>query len=194
MATIKPPVARSTASESPDGLLIIIPAKKNWFLMLFLGFWLMGWLFGEVAVLHQVIRGQSSHWATANQNGPIGLNVFLFGWLGLWTVGGGLAIITWLWNLVGVEKILIGPLTLMMKREVLGIGPTREYELASVNNLRINMGLSNSRFQMSPLQLLNGGTIAFDYGAKTFHFGVGLDEAEAGQILARIRSRYWFGQ
>jgi hypothetical protein len=192
MATIKLPSGRATTTESPDGLLITIPSKKNWFLILFLGFWLMGWLFGEVAALHQVIRGHSSHWATAKENGPIGLNVFLIGWLGAWTVGGGVAIITWLWNLVGIEKVLVGPSTLMTQREVLGVGPRKEFELPSVSNLRVNMGFSNINFRMSPMPSVNGGMIAFDYGAKTFHFGMGLDEAEAAQIIARMRSRYPF--
>jgi hypothetical protein len=183
---------RATTTESPDGLLITIPSKKNWFLILFLGFWLMGWLFGEVAAIHQVIRGHSSHWATAKENGPIGLNVFLIGWLGAWTVGGGVAIITWLWNLVGVEKVLLGPSTLMTQREVLGVGPRREFELPSVSKLRVNMGFSNISFRISPMPSVNGGMIAFDYGSKTFHFGMGLHEAEAAQIIARMRSRYPF--
>jgi hypothetical protein len=192
MATGKVPAARATIRQSPDGLTITIPSRKNWFLILFLGFWLAGWLFGEVIALHQVIRGHSSHWASAKESGPIGLNLFLIGWLGAWTVGGGVAIITWLWNLVGVERVLLVRSTLTTKREVLGIGPTNEYELSSISNLRINMGLSNVRFRMAPIQTMNGGTIAFDYGAKTFHFGVGLDEAEAQQIIAQLKSRYSF--
>jgi hypothetical protein len=192
MATTRITAGRATTTESPDGLLITIPSKKNWFLILFLGFWLMGWLFGEVAAIHQVIRGHSSHWATAKENGPIGLNVFLIGWLGAWTVGGGVAIITWLWNLVGVEKVLLGPSTLMTQREVLGVGPRREFELPSVSKLRVNMGFSNISFRISPMPSVNGGMIAFDYGSKTFHFGMGLHEAEAAQIIARMRSRYPF--
>jgi hypothetical protein len=192
MAMTRITAGRATTTESPDGLLITIPSKKNWFLILFLGFWLMGWLFGEVAAIHQVIRGHSSHWATAKENGPIGLNVFLIGWLGAWTVGGGVAIITWLWNLVGVEKVLLGPSTLMTQREVLGVGPRREFELPSVSKLRVNMGFSNISFRISPMPSVNGGMIAFDYGSKTFHFGMGLHEAEAAQIIARMRSRYPF--
>ena len=32
------------------------------------------------------------------------------------------------------------------------------------------------------------GTIAFDYGAKTFRFGDGLDEAEGRQIIKKIQA------
>jgi hypothetical protein len=34
------------------------------------------------------------------------------------------------------------------------------------------------------------GSIAFDYGARTFRFGSGVDEAEAKQILAEIQQKY----
>jgi hypothetical protein len=37
------------------------------------------------------------------------------------------------------------------------------------------------------------GTISFDYGAKTFRFGAGLDEAEAHQNITQLKSRYSFG-
>ncbi|MEA2679051.1 MAG: hypothetical protein QOK03_773 [Candidatus Binataceae bacterium] len=35
MARIQVPAARATFSESPEGLLITIPANKNWFAILF---------------------------------------------------------------------------------------------------------------------------------------------------------------
>jgi len=36
--------------------------------------------------------------------------------------------------------------------------------------------------------------VAFDYGAKTFHFAVGVDEAEAAMILSDLRLRHTFGE
>jgi hypothetical protein len=43
-----------------------------------------------------------------------------------------------------------------------------------------------------PAQSFGGGTIAFDYGAKTFRFGGGLDEAEASHLIELLKSRYPF--
>jgi hypothetical protein len=41
-----------------------------------------------------------------------------------------------------------------------------------------------------PSRSLNlGGTIAFDYGARTYRFGSGMDEAEARAIVAHLQSR-----
>jgi hypothetical protein len=33
------------------------------------------------------------------------------------------------------------------------------------------------------------GTVAFDYGARTYRFGRGIDEAEAKQVVAELRPR-----
>ncbi|MBI3760199.1 MAG: hypothetical protein HY269_10680, partial [Deltaproteobacteria bacterium] len=52
MATVQVPAGRATMSESPDGLLITIPARKNWFIILFMAFWLVGWFFGEVTAIY----------------------------------------------------------------------------------------------------------------------------------------------
>ena len=57
---VKVPVARATISESPEGLLITIPAKKNWLVILFLGFWMTGWLFGEGSAIHELLRVHTS--------------------------------------------------------------------------------------------------------------------------------------
>ena len=44
----------------------------------------------------------------------------------------------------------------------------------------------------SSLQLwgVGGGVLAFDYGARTYRFGAGLDEAEAKQVVIAIKQRY----
>ena len=39
---------------------------------------------------------------------------------------------------------------------------------------------------------IGGGLIAFDYGAKTFRFGAGVEEAEAQGIVTRLKSRHAF--
>jgi hypothetical protein len=192
MATVKVPGARATISESPEGLLITIPAMKNWFLILFLGFWLIGWLCGEVTVIFILIRGHLAHGANLKGSLPVAASLFMLVWLSGWTLGGGFALLTWLWNFAGVELIVLGPSTLATKREVLGIGPPKEYDLQSIGNLRVSVGMSNFNNPMSQFQTMGGGTIAFDYAAKTFRFGIGLDEAEARQILARFNSRHSF--
>lgn len=36
------------------------------------------------------------------------------------------------------------------------------------------------------------GAISFDYGAKTFSFGQGIDDAEAGQLIGELKRRQNF--
>jgi hypothetical protein len=77
MATVKVSPMRSLVSESPDGLSIAIPAQKRWFLILFLRFWILGWAFGEVSTIREIIdAGQSPHGSTFSVHGD---NLFLLG-------------------------------------------------------------------------------------------------------------------
>src|SRR5450631_4372375 len=108
MATVQVSAGRATMSESPDGLLITIPARKNWFLILFMAFWLVGWFFGEVTAINQIIRGHLPHGTNLKGGLPIGVNLFLLVWLGGWTIGGAFAVVIWLWNFAGFEKVLLG--------------------------------------------------------------------------------------
>lgn len=103
--------ARATIAGGPQGLEIIIPARRHLVVLLFLGVWLVGWLMGEVSAIGQVLSGRST-----------GSEGFLLFWLLFWTAGGGFAGYLWLWMLVGKERILMGPSTLTMKHDVLGLG------------------------------------------------------------------------
>ncbi|HUO05935.1 MAG TPA: hypothetical protein VMU16_12130 [Candidatus Binataceae bacterium] len=180
MAKVEVPAARATISESANSLLITIPTRKNWFLVIFMGFWLCGWLFGEIMVSRMLALGRM----------PAGASMFPIAWLGMWTVGGAFAIVTCLWNLAGKELIWLSPATLMIKREVYGIGPVREYDLANVANLRVQDTVIPVYFNQ--LQMFGMGRIAFDYGAKTFRFAGGVDEAEAAQIVKLMKSHHNF--
>jgi hypothetical protein len=104
-----------------------------------------------------------------------------------WTVGGCVAIYIWLWNVAGHEIISLTPTSLTIRRDILGFGRSKEYDLPSVRNLRIDPWPENTNLT-SRTQLLVGGTIAFDYGAKTFRFGGGVDEAEASHLIELLKS------
>ena len=184
MPLVPVPKARATINETASGLEIRVPARKNWFLILFLGFWMIGWACGEVFAVFQLASGKT----------PFGANVFLLAWLGGWTVGGAFAAYVWAWMAVGFEQILLRPDALVVKRNVLGFGNDREYDLAYVSNLRAAPTTFNPFAFSSSLQFwgIGGGTVAFDYGSKTFRFGAALDEAEAQELVQRLRARHAF--
>lgn len=116
MAKVAVPTAKASVFDTPQGLVINIPAAKNWFLILFVGFWLCGWAFGEVSVIHQLATGKTN-----------GSGLFLIGWLGAWTVGGCFFISMWLWSIAGHEIISLTPTSLAIRRDILGFGRSREY-------------------------------------------------------------------
>jgi hypothetical protein len=85
---------------------------------LFLTAWLVGWGFGEVFAARELLSGKP---------GPPDL--FVAAWLAAWTVGAGAAICVWLWMAKAREVIVLQRDALTVRREVLGVGPAREYDL-----------------------------------------------------------------
>jgi hypothetical protein len=182
MTKIKPSKARAIITVSPKGLEIIIPSKKNIFLILFLFAWLIGWAVGEMTVPMTFFNGNTQK----------GSSLFTIAWFVLWTIGGSFAIYIWLWNVTGKERITINNVSLTIKREIFGYGRAKEYEAARISNLRVSpQPFSAFNFSAS-LQFwgIGGGVIAFDYGARTCRFGSAVDEAEAVQIIEKIKERY----
>jgi hypothetical protein len=174
---------RATITGGPEGLEIVIPARRHFFPLLFLGVWLVGWLMGETTAIRQIFSGRSG--------GPAG---FLLVWLILWTVGGSVAAYLWLWMLAGRERILMGASALHMKRDVLGLGRVRTYELFKIRNLRVDPPPTGPRGTgvMVGLPGVAGGLIAFEHAGKTIRFGTSIDEIEARTIVERMRQRYSF--
>ncbi len=182
---VKPFSARHTTDDLLDSLKITIPSQKQWFQILFMGFWLIGWAFGEVTVVGSLLSGKGF-------GGP---SLFMIAWLGGWTIGGGYAIYILFWQLAGNEIIEVSNSGITTSRSILGFGLfPKEYSSEYIKALRISASVNaNDVFgwsRASRFYGIGGGIIAFDYGAKTVNFGAGIDEAEAKQILAEIQQRY----
>jgi hypothetical protein len=112
-------------------------------------------------------------------------------WVGAWTVGGGFIGYSWRWTVFSVERIVLRPSMLVIKRD-LGTGRNRQYDLTHVKNLRVSSPSFNPFDFSAALQFwgIGGGLIAFDYGARTFRFATGVEEAEAHSIVTRLKSRH----
>jgi hypothetical protein len=92
------------------------------------------------------------------------------------------------WNLAGREVVRVTPGELVLRKEVFGLGSPREFDRSQVADLRVAPLVYNPWDWNAGLAVWGlGGTLAFDYGAKTYRFGIGLDEAEAKMILAAIQ-------
>ncbi len=172
------PVATGRAKVTllPDGVEITIPERRNLLVAAFLGFWLCGWAVGEVSVLGMLMRGQA---------GPGGF--FMLAWLGGWTIGGGMALYAWLRMVLGKERIRLRPDALVVFREVPGWVRRNEYDATQVTGLRA-LPVATVPFFGSRIDVFgtSGGSIAFDYGARTVRLASGLDEAEARTLVATL--------
>jgi hypothetical protein len=181
MALVQPTKARATVTEDALRMTLSIPSQKNWFVIVFLGFWLCGWLAGEIMVPLTFFDKESL--------GPEAL--FTVAWLAMWTVGGAFAIYTFAWSVAGKEIVSIDQSRLSVKRDVLGFGRLKEYALDHVANIRVASAPANMFDFKSAHQFwgTGGGQIAFDYGSGTIRLGSGVEEGEANSIVARLKER-----
>jgi hypothetical protein len=167
-----------------EGLEISIPAKRNVFVMLFLAAWLVGWGFGEVFAARELLVG-----------GDDTPDLFLSAWLVGWTLGGGSALYVCLWMFRGREVLVLSPHTLTTRREVFGLGRSKEYDLHHIRNLRVAPVSWNPYDWTGGMSFwgVGGGPIAFDYGSSTVRLAGNLEEAEAREIVNELRARHAFG-
>ncbi|MCK4886231.1 MAG: hypothetical protein KAS96_02525 [Planctomycetes bacterium] len=181
MAKIQIGKGRSQIENTFEGLRITIPSKKNYFLIFFIGFWLIGWGFGEVTVLFQIFRPEMG-----------AVKLFMLAWLGAWTVGGAFAIYVWLWNVNGKEIINVSSTEFQILRTVAGLARSKEYDVASIANLRSQLQTRSMFGSANGMEFcgISGGSIAFDYGHSTHRFGAKLDEAEAQHIVSTIKNKF----
>jgi hypothetical protein len=182
VAKRQPTDSRITIVDTTDGLRIVMPCRRSWFVICFLAFWICSWAAGEVMVANQLWKGDAP---------PEG-EFFMLTWLGVWTMGGAIAIYAWLWQLMGKELLTVRGQAFTIRRDIGGIGFDKEYRLTQMRDLRVGR-VGASPFDLSSsFQLwgVGGGVIVFDYGAKTIRFGAGLDEAETKQVVTAITQRF----
>jgi hypothetical protein len=180
---IKPFLARHTSEDTGSALRISIPSRKQWLIILFISIWTIGWAFGEITALGAILSGQAAD----------GSGSFLLIWLLFWTIGGCFAVFILTWQLFGKEVIEVSSQAIITKRVLFGVGSPKEYSYEYIQALRVSLHANGDLFGWSRagrMYGLSGGLIAFDYGAKTIHFGIGIDEAEAKQILVEITQRF----
>jgi len=172
---------RSTVNHYPEGVEVIIQAKKSKFLNLFLAFWLAGWIVGGVVIIDKLTN--------LHDQFP---DAFLVVWLCGWILGGLFAVIIGLWNIRGREIVRVGTNALKHTREYVLFSRSKVYETQRVTNLRVFDHNPTMHTMSGGMEFwgLSGGAIVFDYGQCTQKFGLGLNETEAIHIVKAIQSRY----
>jgi len=179
----QPYKGRAVIIDNVIDLQIIIPAKKNWLLIIFLGGWLGGWFLGETFAIVAVIgilRGNPA-------------SLFILFWLIAWTAGGLFALRAFLWLLRGKEVITVEQGTLnICKKGALFFNP-KTYDLKEVKNIRIQENVyGDGGWQRNNSGVLgSGGTIKFEYGLRSVRFANDIDEAEAKFIIDKLKEKHF---
>lgn len=183
--TAKPSGSVIEERDDWDGLTLLWrpPAEypQRFFVTAFLGFWLCGWAFGWISVAGQIARGH--------------YNLFLVGWLGAWTVGGGAAI--WaLWNLVRParpESVTLGldhfgydpghsPTDIFMR-----YGRGSWYNREPTRRLRKPIAVAKSELGKFLLDRVGERQrLSFDRGAERVEIGASLGEPEREWLHATL--------
>ena len=157
---------------------IVIPAARNWFILLFIPVWLTGWTFGGIAAMHDLVFGAGG--------------AFLAVWLAFWLVG-WLFAASWLgWNISGQETLSIEGGALVRGWKLLGLGLTKRYELAQVSGLTSGtppFPYGIMKVSYPPFFPMTFGPLKWNYGAATVYAAAGLSEAEAAMIVDRLSAR-----
>lgn len=177
MVPTRPSRNRIRLQREIGGLTITIAARRNWALILFLGFWLCGWLIGEFFALTTLLGGRAG----------IGGSLFLLVWLSLWTVGGVAAWYMWLWSLTGEETIVVGPDAISVRRTVFGVGRTRLLARRALRNLRAT-GIDAAWAHGAGGGRIERGRLAVEIDGTTRRFGLDLTAEEAEYLIGAIRS------
>jgi hypothetical protein len=165
-----------------DGLSISIPTKKNWLALLFGTAWLGGWYFGFVNASNIIFN-------TGSENAEI--NIFMTIWLIGWSIG-GLAVVTFLlWGFFGQEKFITNRNEIHFEKTIFGIGLKKRLTSSEVKNFRTEM-VNESWFNGNRWSFwgLGPGKIKFDYGFKTYSFGLSVDEAESNYIVGLLKKQF----
>ena len=182
----KPYQGRSVITETLRGTQIRIPKERNWFIICFMGFWLLAWSAGIVFStgigLGIAFSGDASG----------GVPTLIFSGIGI--VAGLFVVRAFIWLLIGEEVITLEAGSLSIKNKGDFFSKIKTYDLNEVKKVRIQeIEIPNWGFgQSTSVQTINTnttGTIRFDYGMKTIKFGDKLHEAEARKILDHLKEK-----
>ena len=191
-----PSTTRYTIEDLGDSLKITIPSSKHWLQVFFFCAMFVPWIIvgiGGGAMLGILLMpptsGTASHAQnTANFWGTAFIALFLLAFLSVWLMTGAIQLYTILWCLAGREVIHITYKFIRSCRQVFGLGRPQEYLIDNLSDLRISP-IKNSRWNIESLWRTDG-SIAFDYGAETCHFGSELTEADATRIVDTIKQQF----
>lgn len=153
-----------------------IPMRRNWFVLLFTGFWIVLWTFGGMMAMVQL----GEHF-----------DLFLLVWLAMWALGWCFAATMIVTQVAGPEIIRVIGRDLEIS---IGAGKLRWRRLYRGDTIR-NLRSSDPNPWGMPWRMpanpfgMKLGAVKFDYGARTIAAAASVDEAEGRMIVDWLRPR-----
>jgi hypothetical protein len=158
------PVSSSVSVERrPEGLVITMRVPRSGCTIAFLSVWLCAWAFAEFAGVLGLVEGI---------RGPSEEIAAIAVWLTAWTLAGAGAGSFLALMLNGRERVTLAPSALTRRIEAFGIGVTRTYDPALVEDLRV-MDASRG----------GGAFFGFDYKGGVRRWGSGLSQDDARRVV-----------
>jgi hypothetical protein len=163
---------RARVEQRPDGLHLRIPARRHWFATVFLTFW--------VAMVARIGGEAFLGGERVEEDGVV---VAVLG--GLFFLAAALLAIAYvIWMLIGREEVTVAGGRLEHVRRAGPVRHRRSFDASRIEDVRhVPRGPFTSHMFGWPLR---GGSIAFDYGHRTHHLGLELDDAEAKHLARTI--------
>lgn len=110
-------------------------------------------------------------------------------WLVAWLLGGSSVISMLMWSFFGREKIILSQDSVLFQKTVFGIGRRFRMSRTEVKNFRMHEVCTSSFSGCHIIPFSNSsGKIRFDYGMRTYCFGLSLDHSEVVSILSKLEN------
>jgi len=172
----EPSEARFLQRMATTGHEVVIPARRNWFVLLFLCFWLAAWTAGGVMAV-QTLRQD--------------FDLFLVFWLGGWAVGWLFAAATIAWQLNGKETLRVVGGDLDVTHSAIGLKRSWLFRGHDIRNFQASgsptLPFGWNGFDAPLLKWRKWGSVKFRYGARTVYLAPALDEAEGALIVESLQ-------
>lgn len=172
--------SRVAIQQSFSELTIEIRNRRNWLVVMFLSFWLIGWAMGEGFAVQQVIAGDT----------PLPARLFILFWLTIWSIVGLFVMYIMAMQLAGKEIITLNRSEMRIKKSVLEYGRERHYELFDIENIgyeQKSRALTSRRELINKVGMGAGRGLYFSYRGKTITFAQSAEPDEMRKILEQLR-------
>jgi len=181
---VKLPALKHISKDLGDKFVILLPKPKYWLVILIASFYTLFLIPFEISTLFGLIQSIK----TSSSD----LRPFLIG-IVLSSVALAVLIYFLVDQLFGKEEIQITSSSIKISTKFYGFRISKEYSAQNVKSLSLARVGIRDIFPLGVSSFMPGfnvGNISFDYGAKTFKFAGGVEEAEAKQIIAEIQQKF----